>query len=304
MNIVITGSEGFLGKHLVEKLQDDGYGPFRVPSQIYDLRTRAGVDALFAHAGEVDILYHLAALIGGIGANRANPGRFFYDNMMMGLNVIEAARQHWVKRIIVVGTTCGYPKFCSIPFIERDLFNGYPEETNAPYGIAKRALLTMLEAYRQEYALNYVYAIPTNLFGPGDDFEDETSHVIPALIKKCLTAKEAGDSSITVWGGGTASRDFVYVEDVAEALVKMMDCSPNVVMNLGSGQEVKISRLVEIIKFVTGFTGKTRWDDSKPDGQPRRRLETSAAKRLIDWEATTGLEEGIKKTVEWYINER
>lgn len=301
MNVLCTGSNGFMGHHLMAKLQAKGYEPLGVRSEAYDLRKVDVVEHLFNSAGKIDVLFHLAATVGGIGANQLHPGKFFYDNMMMGMNIIHASRQHNVGKIVMVGSTCSYPKFAPIPFGEHSLFDGYPEETNAPYGIAKRSLLVMLQAYQQEYGLRFAYLIPTNCYGPGDKFDDNTSHVIPALIKKCLQAKVNNESSITAWGSGKASRDFVYVEDVAEALVLAMEKydSPEP-LNLGSGNEINISTLVYLIKQATGYSGNTVFDTSKPDGQPRRRLDTKAARAALGWEATTDLPIGLAKTVEWY----
>lgn len=301
MNIVVTGSNGFLGCHLMRKLQEQGYEPYGVRSTNYDLRCEQDVINLFEHVGKVDVLFHLAALVGGIGANRLHPGLFFYENMQIGVNVIHQAMLHKVGKVVMVGTTCSYPKFAPVPFCEHSLFDGYPEETNAPYGITKRALLVMLQAYQQEYGLRFAYLIPTNMFGPGDKFDDATSHVIPALIKKCLQARENNEPSVEVWGTGKASRDFVYVEDVAAALILAMERYDRPEpLNLGSGQEIRIDTLVYLIKQATGYEGKTMWDTSKPDGQPRRCLDTKAAKNALGWKATTDLQIGLAKTVEWY----
>jgi GDP-L-fucose synthase len=279
----------------------DAYG---VPSRAYDLRKSDHVEALFKHTGKVDILFHLAARIGGIGANRKQPGQFFYDNMLMGLNVIHRSMLHNVGKIIMVGTTCSYPCDCYIPFLESNLFEGYPEITNASYGIAKRALLTMLQAYHQQYGLKFIYLIPTNLYGPGDDFNPETSHVIPALIRKCLEAKKNNLPHIQVWGSGRVSRDFVYVEDVADALVLAMDYEDTKPINLGSGKEVFIDTLVNIIKRATGYEGQIIWDTTKPDGQPRRCLNTDRAREWLKWEATTDLQIGLSRMIKWYQNDR
>lgn len=299
MNIVVTGATGFLGRHLMERLPE-AYG---VSSRACDLRQVDHVEALFKHTGPPDVLFHLAARVGGIGANRSRPGQFFYDNMLMGLNVIHKAMEVGVGRLIMVGTTCSYPKYTLVPFRARDLFNGYPEETNAPIGIAKRALYTMLRAYRQQYGLDFVYLIPTNLYGPGDNFDDDSSHVIPALIKKCLQAKIEGRAEVEVWGTGAATRDFVYVEDVADALVLAMDASARVPVNLGSGREISIAALARLIAETVGYEGLIKYDRSKPDGQPRRCLDTGGAARVLDWQASTSLEGGLRETVEWYQRE-
>lgn len=300
--VIVTGGSGFLGSHLIAKLGDREI--FAPRSIDYDLRRENDTRRMFDYIGQPDIVFHLAATVGGIGANRMHPGRFFYDNMLMSLNVIHQAMLHKVGKLIVIGTTCSYPKFAPIPFNEFSLFDGYPEETNAPYGIAKRAALVMLQAYQAEYGLHFNYLIPTNLYGPGDNFEDSTSHVIPALIKKCLQAKKEGENDVTVWGTGKATRDFVYVEDVADALVLAMDNYDRPEpLNLGSGDEVKINTLVYFIQEATGFEGKIKYDTSQPDGQPRRCLNTKDAKNALGWTATTTLKEGLQKTVEWYLND-
>jgi nucleoside-diphosphate-sugar epimerase len=294
--VIVTGGSGFLGSHLVSQLGDRKI--FVPRSNKYDLRYEADAKRMFSDAGKVDIVFHLAATVGGIGANRLHPGKFFYDNMLMSINIIHQASIANVKKLVFVGTTCSYPKFVHIPFNEFSLFDGFPEETNAPYGIAKRAALVMLQAYRAEYGLNFNYIIPTNLYGPGDNFDDGSSHVIPALIKKCLRAKAQGDKSIVVWGTGTASRDFVYVEDAAKALILAMErYERSEPLNLGSGDEVKISTLIYLIKKATGYNGAIEYDTSKPDGQPRRCLNTRETKKAIDWTATTDLKEGLQKTV-------
>lgn len=297
MTVVITGAEGFLGRHLACRLPD----AYRVSRRAYDLRQVDHVRALFKHTGPPDVLYHLAARVGGIGANRAQPGQFFYDNMAMGLNVIHQALEAGVKKVIMVGTTCSYPKFCPVPFREDGLFSGYPEETNAPIGIAKRALYTMLKAYREQYGLKFVYLIPTNMYGPGDSFNDARSHVIPALIKKCVQAREEDRPHVVVWGTGQATRDFVYVEDVADALVLAMEAEDPEPINIGSGREVSIAGLTKMIKEATGYGGKIKYDKSKPDGQPRRCLDTRRAGEILNWQAITPLAEGLRETVRWYV---
>lgn len=297
MTTIVTGGNGFLGRHLVGLLDN----PYVVSSKAYDLRREAHIEALFKHTGKVDTLYHLAAVVGGIGANRLHPGVFFHDNMKMGMNVIHAAMVHGVKKVVFVGTTCSYPKLTPIPFREHSLFDGYPEETNAPYGIAKRALYVMLKAYQDEYGLRFAYLVPTNLYGPGDNFDDSSSHVIPALIKKCLQAKADNAPEIEVWGTGRATRDFLYVGDAARAIATAgMDYDNPAPLNLGSGHEVSIAALVDLIQRATGFKGKVRYDDSKPDGQPRRCLDISQAKHALGWQPGINLAEGLKKTVDWY----
>lgn len=294
---IITGSSGFLGQHLVNELRQAGNDLFLVSSKDYDLRLESDCKKLLSYAGQVDNIYHLAALVGGIGANQLHPARFFYDNMTIGMNIIHYSMLAKVKKIVFVGTTCSYPKFASIPFREHSLFDGYPEGTNAPYGIAKRALYTMLKAYQDEYGLRFAYLIPTNLYGPGDNFDDNTSHVIPALIKKCLSGKD----EIEVWGSGRATRDFLYVKDAAKAIrlagKKYDNFEP---LNLGSGDEVAISLLLHWIQKVTGFNGSIKWDSSKPDGQPRRCLNSTNAHNALGWKAETKLQDGLKETVEWY----
>jgi dTDP-glucose 4,6-dehydratase/GDP-L-fucose synthase len=243
--------------------------------------------------------------VGGIGANRANPGKYFYENAVMGIELIEQARLHGVEKFTILGTICSYPKHTPVPFSEDDLFDGYPEETNAPYGIAKKALLTQSRAYRKQYGFNSIYLMPVNLYGPKDDFDLESSHVIPAIIRKCVEARERGDDSITTWGSGEPTREFLYVKDAADGILTATeqydDSAP---VNLGSGMEISIHDLVETIADVTGFQGEIKWDTSKPDGQPRRKLDTTRAREEFDWEATTEFREGLKQTVAWYESHR
>jgi dTDP-glucose 4,6-dehydratase/GDP-L-fucose synthase len=248
---------------------------------------------------------HLAATVGGIGANRENPGRYFYDNAVMGIELMEQARQFGVEKFTILGTICAYPKHTPVPFKEENLFDGYPEETNAPYGIAKKALLTQSKAYRKQWDFNSIYLLPVNLYGPRDDFDLETSHVIPAIIRKCIEARERGDDSITAWGTGEPTREFLYVKDAAEGILdatERYDSSEPV--NLGSGEEISIRRLIDIIVDETGFEGSVEWDTSKPDGQPRRKLDTSRAKQRFDWEASTDFRDGLRETIDWYENKR
>jgi GDP-L-fucose synthase len=299
--IVVTGGAGFLGSHVLEKLRARGYRDIFVPRQAqYDLTREAEVERLYLEH-KADVILHLAAEVGGIGANRANPGRFFFANMAMGLHLLEGARKHSVKKFVQTGTICAYPKFTPIPFKESELWNGYPEETNAPYGVAKKALLVMCQSYRQQYGLNAIYLLPVNLYGPRDNFHPESSHVIPALIRKCVEARKRRDESITCWGTGKASREFLYVDDCAEALVRAMESydSPEPV-NLGSGQEITIKQLVETVARLCGFGGKIIWDSSKPDGQPRRCLDVSRAKEQFGFVSQTSLEDGLKKTIQWF----
>ncbi len=294
--IIVTGGNGFLGNHLINELQQNGYKPIAIGSKDYNLISPIQTRAMFEDL-EPDYVFHLAATVGGIGANRNHPGLFFYDNMMMGMNVIHNSMICGVKKLIIVGTTCSYPKFASIPFFERSLFDGYPEETNAPYGIAKRALWTMLKAYQDEYNLRFAYLIPTNIYGPGDNFDDSTSHVIPALIKKCLS----GQDEIEIWGSGRPTRDFIYVTDVAKALVLAMEnydrAEP---LNIGSGEEIQIQTILHFIMQKTGFCGKIKYDSFKPDGQPKRALNIRAIKEALYWKPEVNLQDGLQMTVDWY----
>ena len=299
--ICVTGGGGFLGSFVVEELQRRGYDCIFAPRRRdYDLTTTAGVEKLFADA-RPETLFHLAAVVGGIGANRHNPGRFFYENAIMGIQLIEYARRHGVEKTIVVGTTCSYPKFTPVPFREEDLWNGYPEETNAPYGIAKKALLAQCQAYRQQYGLNAIYLLPVNLYGPRDNFDLESSHVIPALIRKCLEAKQRGEPSITCWGDGSATRAFLYAPDAAEGLVLAAEqYDGDEPVNLGTTEEVSIRDLVGTIARLCDFRGEIRWDTSQPNGQPRRALDTSRARNYFGFEARTPMEEGLARTIAWY----
>jgi GDP-L-fucose synthase len=299
--VVVTGGHGFLGSFVVEKLKEAGCREIVVPrSRQYDLREKANALRLFKDA-RPDIFIHLAAVVGGIGANRANPGRFFYDNAAMGLNVIEAARTAGIEKFVCLGTICSYPKFTPVPFREENFWDGYPEETNAPYGLAKKMLLVQLQAYREQYRLNGIYLTPVNLYGPRDNFDLETSHVIPALIRKCWEAKQASAREIIAWGTGRATREFLYVEDAAEAIILAAEkYSKPELVNLGSGQEIRISDLLEEIRSLVGFEGAVRWDDTKPDGQPRRCLDTSRAMSEFGWRARTPLQEGLRQTIHWF----
>jgi dTDP-glucose 4,6-dehydratase/GDP-L-fucose synthase len=304
--VMVTGGSGFLGSHLVDELRrrSDDVEVFVPRSEEYDLRERANVRRAFQRSG-ADTVIHLAATVGGIGANRKNPGRYFYDNAVMGIELLEQARQFDVDKCTILGTICAYPKHTPVPFSEEDLFDGYPEETNAPYGIAKKALLTQSKAYRKQYGFNSIYLLPVNLYGPGDDFDLETSHVIPAIIRKCVEARERGDDSITAWGTGEPTREFLYVEDAARGILDATEAyDRSEPVNLGSGEEISIRELIEIIADLTGFEGTVEWDTSKPDGQPRRRLDTTRASEWFDWETTTALEEGLERTIEWYEQHR
>jgi GDP-L-fucose synthase len=299
--VVVTGGAGFLGSFVVETLRERGCPtPFIPRSQDYDLRREADIARMLADA-RPDLIIHLAAVVGGIGANRENPGRFFYDNLIMGAQLMEAARQAGVAKFVAIGTVCSYPKFAPVPFREEDLWEGYPEETNAPYGLAKKMLLVQSQAYREQYGFNSIFLLPVNLYGPRDNFEPSSSHVIPALIRKCVEAVESGAPEIVVWGTGSATREFIYVEDAAEAIVlatERYDASEPV--NLGTGSEISIRDLVTLIARQTGFTGRIRWDSSKPDGQPRRMLDTDRAARYFGFVAKTSFEEGLRQTIDWY----
>jgi GDP-L-fucose synthase len=299
--VLVTGGAGFLGSRVVEKLRQRGCSEILVPrSKEFDLREKEAVVRLFETAVP-HIVIHLAAVVGGIGANRKHPGRFFYENAVMGINVIEQARRFGVGKFVCIGTICAYPKFTPVPFREADIWNGYPEETNAPYGLAKKMLLVQLESYRQEYGLRGIYLLPVNLYGPRDNFELETSHVIPGLIRKLVEARTRGEERIEAWGTGNVSREFLYVEDAAEGILLAAEHydKPDPV-NLGSGKEITICKLASRIREMVGFEGEIEWDTSKPDGQPRRCLDTIRAEREFGFRAQTSLDEGLRKTIEWY----
>jgi len=303
--VLLTGGAGFLGSFLVEKLKGKGVSEenIRIPrSRDSDLRRWENCVEVVK---DVDIVIHLAAKVGGIGYNQKYPATLFYDNAIMGIQMMEAARQENVEKFVAVGTICAYPKFTPVPFKEDDLWNGYPEETNAPYGLAKKMMLVQSQAYRQQYGFNAIYLLPVNLYGPGDNFDPASSHVIPALIKKIFDAKESGEDYITVWGTGKATREFLYVEDAAEGIILATERyhKPDPV-NLGSGFEISIKELVELIAKLAEFKGEIRWDKSKPDGQPRRGLDVSRAKEEFGFEAKVGFREGLKRTIKWYKRER
>lgn len=307
--VLVTGGAGFLGSFVVEKLKERNAADVIVPRiEEYDLRDINQIRRLL---GELPygpdgtltdlVIIHLAALAGGIGANRAHPAQFFYDNLMMGVPLMHEAWKHKVGKFIAIGTICAYPKFTSVPFKEEELWQGYPEETNAPYGLAKKMLLVQAQAYRDQYNFNAIYLLPVNLYGPRDNFNLETSHVIPALIRKCIEAQERGDDQIVVWGDGTPTREFLYVEDAAEGILLATEkYDGREPVNLGSGYEISIKELVEMIVRLTGFGGELVWDISKPNGQPRRGLDTSRAREYFGFEAQMSFEEGLRRTIEWY----
>jgi len=304
--ITITGGKGFLGTHLVRRLRKerDCKSVFIADLPEYDLRSSEEIKRMFDEQ-KPNVVIHLAAVVGGIGANRENPGKFFYDNTVMGIQLMHEAHLRNIEKFVALGTICCYPKFTPVPFKEENLWDGYPEETNAPYGLAKKMLLVQAQAYRRQYGFNAIFLMPVNLYGPGDNFDPKSSHVIPALIKKCIDAIECGDDHIVVWGTGKASREFLYVEDAAEAIILAAEKynKPDPV-NIGAGFEIKIKDLVELITKFTMFKGKITWDTSKPDGQPRRMLDTSRAYQEFGFKAKTSFEEGLKKTIDWYINNK
>lgn len=323
--ITVTGGSGFLGSFVVEKLKERGCRDILVPrSKDYDLVEMEACKRLYKDA-KPDIVIHLAARVGGIGANRSNPGKFFYDNLMMGVQMMEMGRQMGIEKFVAIGTICAYPKFTPVPFKEEDLWNGYPEETNAPYGLAKKMLLVQAQAYRQQYGFNAIYLLPVNLYGPGDNFDLESSHVIPAIIRKCIEAKRGKVNrdiksetntpslqttnskrqtpAVTVWGTGNPTREFLYVEDAAEGILLAAEqYNKSEPVNLGAGFEISTKNLVELIAKLTNFKGKIIWDASKPDGQPRRKLDTSRAEKKFGFKAKINLEEGLKRTIQWYLN--
>jgi GDP-L-fucose synthase len=304
-SIVVTGGSGFLGHFVIQELREKNCQRILAPrSQEYDLREKDQAIRLFDKV-RPQFVIHLAAVVGGIGANQLHPAKFFYDNAIMGLQTIECARHYGVEKFVCVGTVCSYPKFTPVPFKEEDLWNGYPEETNAPYGLAKKMLLVQLQAYRQEYGFNGIYLVPVNLYGPRDNFDLETSHVIPALIRKCVEAKRSGAPRLVVWGTGRATREFLYVKDAAEAIVlaaeKYNQLAP---LNLGSGQEINIRELVDLIGAMVGYQGEVEWNGNKPDGQPRRCLDTTRARVELSWQAKTSLRQGLQHTIDWYVGNR
>jgi GDP-L-fucose synthase len=299
-SVMVTGGAGFLGRHVVRELEARGARVFVPRSATYDLRDRAQIrGALDACAPE--IVVHLAAVVGGIGANRANPGRFFYDNAIMGIELMEQCRIAGVRKFVGVGTVCAYPKYAPLPFREDDLWSGYPEETNAPYGLAKKMLLVQAQAYREQYRFDAITLLPVNLYGPGDNFDPDTSHVIPALIRKIVEAKRRGDPFVVAWGTGRASREFLYVEDAARGIVMATErYQGGAPVNLGAGREITIAELVRIIAHECGYEGEIRWDTTQPDGQPRRMLDITRAKAEFGFAAGTDFDEGLRRTIAWY----
>jgi GDP-L-fucose synthase len=300
MRILVTGGAGFLGSHLVERLEADGHDVVVPRRADHDLTHETEVARLFAEA-EPELVFHLAAEVGGIGANRANPGRYWYANLIMGAHVLEQSRVAGVRKLVIAGTVCSYPKFTPVPFLETDLWEGYPEETNAPYGVAKKAVLVGAKAYREQYGLDTAYLLPANLYGPRDNFDLETSHVIPALVRKLL----AGDAEVVLWGDGSPTREFLYVDDCVRGLLLAAErpTGPEPI-NLGTGTETSIRELAELVAELTGFEGRIVWDESMPNGQPRRSLDASRARELLGFEARTPLREGLEQTIAWYRSER
>ncbi|MGD2094495.1 MAG: GDP-L-fucose synthase [Phycisphaerales bacterium] len=301
--VVVTGGAGFLGRYVTEGLQKRGCKNILVPKiEDYDLVNIDDINRMYEDMNP-DIVIHLAAAVGGIGANREHPGEFFYKNLMMGVQLIEQGRLRNIEKFVAIGTVCAYPKFATVPFKEEDIWSGYPEETNAPYGLAKKMLLVQSQSYRAEYGFNSIFLLPVNLYGPGDNFDPASSHVIPALIKKCIDAIESGADHIDCWGTGSASREFAYAGDTAEGILLATEhYNGSEAVNIGAGFEITIKELVEKIANLTGFTGEIRWDSSKPDGQPRRRLDVSKAKQYFGFEAKMPFDEGLKATIDWYLH--
>jgi GDP-L-fucose synthase len=303
--VLVTGGGGFLGSFVVEKLRARGCQNIFAPRRKeYDLTQIEAVRSVYRDA-QPDIVIHLAAVVGGIGANRMNPGKFFYENAIMGLQMMEEARRANIEKFVAIGTICAYPKFTPVPFREEELWSGYPEETNAPYGLAKKMMLVQSQAYREQYGFNSIFLLPVNLYGPRDNFDLETSHVIPALIRKCLEAKDRGEDCIVAWGDGSPTREFLYVEDAAEGILLGAEhFNRSEPVNLGSGLEISIKDLLEMIARLTGFNGQIKWDASRPNGQPRRALEIGKAEKLFGFRARMPFEEGLRKTIAWYQENR
>lgn len=303
--VVVTGGGGFLGSFVVEQLRAKGCQHIVVPSsKDYDLVQMDAVKALYADAMP-DMVIHLAARVGGIGANKANPGRFFYDNLMMGTQLMEVGRRQGLAKFVAIGTICAYPKFAPVPFKEEDIWNGYPEETNAPYGLAKKMMLVQSEAYRQQYGFNSIVLFPVNLYGPRDNFDLQTSHVIPALIRKCVVASEVHQAEVVLWGDGTPTREFLFVEDAAEGILEAAEhYNESFPLNLGTGEEVTIKELANMIAAEVGYSGRIIWDTNKPNGQPRRCLDISRIKRTLGFESKHSLRDGLQKTIQWFQRNR
>jgi GDP-L-fucose synthase len=298
--VVVTGGHGFLGRHVVAALESRGSIVFAPRKAQYDLTNDPDVARMYADLAP-DVVVHLAAVVGGIGANRDSPGRFFFENVMLGALTLEHARRHGVEKFVGVGTICAYPKLAPVPFMERDLWNGYPEETNAAYGIAKKMLLVQGQAYRQQYGFNAIHLLPVNLYGPHDNFDPRSSHVIPALVRKCLEATEIGATEVVCWGTGNATREFLFVEDCAEAIVLATErYDGEEPVNIGAGFEIRIRELAELVAELTGFTGRLTFDASKPDGQPRRMLDVTRAQSQFGFKATTDFRDGLRRTIDWY----
>jgi GDP-L-fucose synthase len=300
--ICVTGGAGFLGTHLIKELRTRGATDIFIPKiEDYDLVDPAAITRMLADSNP-DVIIHLAAHVGGIGANREHPAEFFYDNLMMGVQLMHQAYLSGVEKFVAIGTVCAYPKFTPVPFKEDDLWDGYPEETNAPYGLAKKMLLVQSQAYREQYGFNSIFLLPVNLYGPGDNFDPRSSHVIPALIRKCIEARESGSDHIVVWGDGSPTREFIYVKDAARGIALATECyNESLPVNLGSGFEISIKDLAEKIARMTGFEGDLVWDTSKPNGQPRRALDTSRAREKFGFEAQTDFDEGLQQTIDWYL---
>ena len=305
LRVTVTGGAGFLGRAVMERLAARGCTEVFIPRRArYDLTESEAVERLFRDA-RPDVVLHLAAEVGGIGANMARPSDLYMDNLLMGTYVLDATLRAGTPKTVMIGTICAYPKFTPVPFREEELWNGYPEETNAPYGVAKKAAMVMLDGYRRQYGLHSAYVLPVNLYGPWDNFDLRSSHVIPALIRKCLEAQERGEASLPVWGTGSPSREFLYVDDAAEGILRAAEVMDEPVpINLGTTMEIRIRDLVELIARLTGFKGTIAWDPTKPDGQPRRCLDTQRAKALLGWQAQVGFEEGLRRTIEWYRSQR
>ncbi|HVG33495.1 MAG TPA: GDP-L-fucose synthase [Pyrinomonadaceae bacterium] len=298
--VTVTGGAGFLGRHLVQCLESRGVDVFVPRSRDYDLVKESDVARLLDDSAP-DMLIHLAAVVGGIGHNQKNPGRFYYENLMMGAQLIEQSRLRGIKKFVALGTVCAYPKFTPVPFKEDDIWNGYPEETNAPYGLAKKMMLVQAQSYREQYGFNTIYLLPANLYGPHDNFDLETSHVIPALIRKCIEARRAGLDHIDVWGSGDVSREFLYVEDCADGILRAAETYNEALpVNIGTGREIMIRELVELIARLTGFDGEIRWQTDRPNGQPRRGLDVTRALEKFGFRAQTSLEDGLSRTIRWY----